>query len=234
MKKSKNLSYKALSLIFFILSTGSHLTGYSLLSGTLQFAKNATIDTVNIYYCGKAVPTQNHATSLPKITYEIPRGNDQTTFYLLVCPTAPHYALKQHPDQKEQQNTIDYLKIDTTEPYILYKLELMHDESNQANPYYWSITPTTLPSSGKIPEMTIIITYFPGFILDIKGGSQLELPTLFINNSIFTLFDSQESFDDAIVRLQLSSLDLNALHAPTKRKIKNTDNRRLLIMDTIV
>jgi hypothetical protein len=47
------------------------------------------------------------------------------------------------------------------------------------------------------------------------------------------MFGSDEDFEDASIKLQLSSLDLNALHAPTKRKIKS-DRRRLLIMDTIV
>ena len=230
MKKTKKLSHKALSLIFVILSTGHQLSGQSLLGGTLQFAKNATLDSVHIYHCGKAITTQNHQTTLPKITYEIPKGSEQTFFYLLICPTAPQYSLKQFPDQDVQQNTVDHLKIDPNTPYSLYRLELVYDET--ASYYYWNIIEETL-QNGQIPDMAIIITYFPSFIKDIKGGNQLELPTLFIDNSAIDLFGSQESFDDALLRLQLSSLDLNALHAPTKRKIKNMDNRRLLIMDTI-
>jgi hypothetical protein len=230
MKKTKKPSLKALSLIFVILSTGPYLSGQSLLGGTLQFAKN-TLDSVHVYHCGKTITTQNHQTTLPKITYEIPKGNEQTTFYLLICPTAPNYSLKQFPDQDVQQNTIDYLKIDPTTPYLFYRLELVYDEVSQM--YHWEITEETLSNSGQIPDMAIIINYFPGFIKDIKGGNQLELPTLYIDNSAIGLFESQESFEDALLRLQLSSLDLNALHAPAKRKIKNTDNRRLLIMDTI-
>lgn len=231
MKKTKKLSYNALSLIFVILSTGHQLSGQSLLGGALQFAKNSTLDSVHVYHCGKTITTQNHQTILPKITYEIPKGNEQTTFYLLICPTAPKYSLKQLPDQDMQQNTIDHLKIDPNTPYLLYHLELIYDETSQT--YHWQIIEETLPDNGQIPDMAIIITYFPSFIKDIKGGNQLELPTLFIDNSAIGLFGSQESFDDALLRLQLSSLDLNALHAPTKRKIKNMDNRRLLIMDTI-
>ena len=230
MKNTKKASYKALSLIFVILSTGHHLCGQSLLGGSLQFAKNATLDEINIYHCGKTITTQKHAAGIPKITYEIPKGNEQTTFFILICPTAPKYSLKKFLNQEEEQNTIDYLKIDPQTPYLFYKLELLHDEPT--NSYSWNIAESTLPATGQIPDTAIIMTYFPTFIKAIKGGSQLELPTIFIDNSATDIFGSEENFEEAVIKMQLSSLDLNALHAPTKRKIK-ADNRRLLIMDTI-
>lgn len=229
MKNTKTPSYKALSLIFVILSTGHHLSSQSLLGGSLQFAKNATLDDVNIYHCGKTINTQKHAVSMPKITYEIPKGNEQTEFFILICPTAPKYNLKKFPNQEEQQNTIDYLKIDPKTPYLLYKLEL---QNNETSGFYWQITEKKLPETGQIPDTTIIMTYFPSFIKAIKGGNQLELPTIFIDNSATDIFGSEENFEEAVIKMQLSSLDLNALHAPTKRKVK-ADNRRLLIMDTL-
>jgi hypothetical protein len=233
MKKIKNSFYKALSLIFVILSTAHHLYGQSLLGGSLQFAKNATLDDVNIYHCGKTISTQKHAISIPKITYEIPKNNDQAVFYVFICSSAPKYSLKQFPNQEEQQNTIEYLKIDPKIPHLFYKLELIHDENKAQASYHWEITETPLPETGQIPDTALIITYFPSFIKAIKGGNQLELPTIFIDNSTIDIFGSEENFEEALVRLQLSSLDLNAFHAPTKRKVK-ADNRRLLIMDTLV
>ena len=232
MKNTKKLSYKALSLIFVILSTGHSLYSQSLLGGSLQFAKNATLNEVNIYHCGKTINTQKHAVNIPKITYEIPKGNDQMVFYILVCPTAPQYSLKQFPNQEDQQNTIEYLIIDQTNPYLLYRLELVQHETDPSAAH-WDIAEQLLPETGQIPDSAIIITYFPSFIKAIKGGNQLELPTLFVDNSVTELFGSAQDFEEALIKLQLSSLDLNALHAPTKRKIK-ADHRRLLIMDTVV
>lgn len=231
MKKAKKLSLKALSLIFVILSTGQSLYSQSLLGGSLQFAKNATLNDINIYHCGKTVSTQKHALSIPKITYEIPKHNDQTIFYVLISPTAPQYSLKTFPQQEGQQNTIEYLKVDNKNPYLLYKLEL-NQHSDPLSPC-WTITEETLPETGQIPDCAIIITYFPSFVKAISGGNQLELPTIFIDNSSIELFGSEEDFAEALITLQLSSLDLNALHTPAKRKIKS-ENRRLLIMDTIV
>jgi len=236
MKKIKTTLYKIVSLIFIILSIGQPSYAQSLLGGLFQFAKNTNLDNVNISvcHCGKTIATQKHITGIPKITYEIPKYNDQNTFYILIVSTAPSYTLKEFPNQKEQQNTIDYLKINTTIPYLFYKLELVPNESSTSDQptYHWNITETTLPENGQIPDTTIIITYFSHFIKAIKGGNHLELPTIYIDNSEIDIFGSEENFEDAIIRLQLTSLDLKALHVPTKQKIQ-TDSCRVMIMDTI-
>ncbi len=237
MKKIKCVLYRVVSLIFLFLSTSHLLQAQSILGGLFQFAKNTDIAQINIavYHCGKTIVTQKQTTGIPKITYEIPKYNEQTTFYILIVPTAPSYELKQFPDQDEQQNTIDHLKIDTKAPYLFYTLELIAD--TMASPdapvtYHWDITESSLPDNGQMPDSTIIVTYFPHCIKAIKGGNNLELPTIFIDNSPTNLFGSEESFDDAIIRLQLTSLDLKALHVPTKQKI-HTDSCRVMIMDTI-
>ena len=237
MKKIKLVLYKIVSLIFIILSTGHDFYAQSLLGGLFQFAKNTNLDLININvcHCGKTVTTQKHTTGIPKITYEIPRYNDQTKFYLLITPIAPQYELKQFPQQEEGQNTIDYLKIDTQNPYLFYTLELVQDETNALNQqptYHWEIVETVLPENGQIPDTTIIIIYFPDFIKAIRGGNYLELPTIYIDNSAIDIFGSEESFEDEIIRLQLTSLDLKALHVPTKQKIQ-ADSCRVMIMDTI-
>jgi hypothetical protein len=226
MKKIKTVQYKILSLIFVILSTGHTIYTQSLLGGLFQFSKNTNLDLVNIIvcYCGKIIPTQKHTTGIPKITYEIPKYNDENKFYVLITPTAPNHVLKQYQAQEELQNTIDYLKVNDQEPYLFYTLELIEDA--------WVTTKSSLPESGQIPDNIIMITYFPHFIKAIKGGNNLELPTIFIDNSEIDIFGSEENFEDAIIRLQLSSLDLKALHVPTKQKIQ-ADSCRVMIMDTI-
>ena len=225
MKKIRISQYKVLSLIFAFLSIGS-IQAVSLLAGLLQFSKNTSIDTVNITvcYCGKIIPTQKHLTTIPKITYEIPTYSGENKFYLLITPTAPKHELKDFQAQEEIQNTIAYLKVNKQEPYSFYVLELVDDT--------WTVTATELPESGQIPDNIIMITYFPHFIKAIKGGNHLELPTIFIDNSEIDFFGSAQDFEDAMIRLQLSSLDLKALHVPTKQKI-HTDSCRVMIMDTV-
>src|ERR1041384_20600 len=162
MKKIKTILEKILSLIFIVLSTGYDSYAQSLLGGLFQFAKNTNINPINITvcHCGKTITTQKHTTGIPKITYEIPKYNDQNKFYILIAPTAPQYELKQFPNQEEQQNTIDYLKIDKETPYLFYTLDLIEDESSsliQQPTYHWNITESTLPENGQIPDSAIII-----------------------------------------------------------------------------
>lgn len=234
MKKIENLFHKVVSFIFIIFSTGA-IEGHSLVAGLLQFAKGSTLDDISVYHCGKTIATQKHTNGLPKITYEIPKSNEETVFYMLICPTAPNYSLKKPLHSEEQQNTIEYLKIDPKTPYLLYCFTLEHNSSaeNQQSAYRWQITEETLPETGQIPDSAIIVIYFPSFIKSVKGGNHLEFPTVLIDNSTKDMFGSDEEFEDASIKLQLSSLDLNALHAPTRRKIR-ADDRRLLIMDTLV
>jgi hypothetical protein len=241
MKKIKKLFYKALSLILIILSTGHEtLKPQSLLMGTIQFAKSAIIDPIRIYYGGKIIPTNEHETNIPKITYDIVKGNEQTTFYMLITQMPPKHQLKNAPDQDDDQNTIDYLAIHPETPYKFYKLELIKDEPTASetqtiattSSYHWNINEDLLPTTGKLPDTAIIINYFPTFIKAVKGGTGLELPTIFVDNSLIEHFGSQENFEDALIELQLASLHTDIIHAPVRRKMKN-DKQRLLIMDTL-
>jgi len=240
MKKIKISFYKALSLILLTFSTGWHmLHPQSLLMGTIQFTKTSSVDPIRIYYGGKIISTNTCETGMPKITYEITKSNEQNTFYLLITHTPPKHQLKNPIEENDTQNTIDYLKIYPENPYKLYQLTLIPDEisaSEQENTtpvsYHWNITEETLPENGQLPDATIIVNYFSSFITTIKGGSAIELPTIFVDNSLADQFESQENFEDALIKLQLASLDTDMFHSPIKRKMKN-DKHRVIIMDTI-
>jgi hypothetical protein len=238
MKKIKKPYYIIVSLIFAILSTSQPLYSQALLGGLLQFAKNNSLDDITIHYCGKIIETQRHELSIPKITYEIPCSSQQKNFFILVTPTSPTCVLKQFPDELDQQNTVDYLKIDPQSDYLLYFIELEKDDKTFAEgeilTYHWKISPTHLPESGQLPDTTIIVTYFPCFIKAIKGGNHLELPTLYIDNSVTENFGSLEDFKDALIKMQLSAPDLNVLHAPSKHITKVTaESRRVLKIETL-
>ena len=230
MKNIKISSYKALSLIFTILSTGAmNLSAQSLLMGTIQFSKNSTALPIHIQYGGTQITTAMHESSSPKITFEIIKGNDQTRFYLLITPINVSGKLKETPDENVFQNTIEYLKVDPDTQYVFYVLDLIKDD---ATTYHWDIKTEKLPETGQIPDKTVIIECYPEWIKDFKGGSGVELPTLFVDNAMVEQNRSEEKFEEDLIKLQLTALESNTIHAPTRRKTKTT-GQRVLIMDLI-
>ncbi len=230
MKNKKISSYKALSLIFTILSTGAiHLDAQSLLMGTIQFSKNSTVLPIHIHCGGTQVTTAIHEAISPKITFEITKANDQTRFYVLITPLNVSGKLKDNPNKDIFQNTVEYLTINPEAPYTFYVLDLVKKEEDA--PYQWEIKTEELPATGQIPDRTIIVECYPDWIKDFKGGSAVELPTLFVENAL-ELAQSEEKFTEDLIKLQLTALESNTIHAPTRRKIKTT-GQRILIMDLI-
>ena len=227
MKKIKNTSYKALSLIFIILSTGSpSFAAPSLIGCTIQFSKSSTLVPIAVNCGGTQITTSIHETSMPKITFEIPKASGQTHFELLITSAKIDCQLKQLPEQSSIQNTIDYLKIDPQSSYKYYSLDLVEDT--------WDIKETTLPATGQIPDRAIIIECYPEWINNFKGGSRVELPTLYINNAATERGESEETFAEALIKLELTALDSKIIHAPIRRQIQTVaDKKRILIMNSI-
>src|SRR6266404_9373258 len=199
MNTIKTMSYIVLSLILSILSTKSHaLATPSLIGSTIQFSRNSTLIPIHINCGGTQITTTVHETTLPKITFEIPKANDQTHFELLVTSAKIEFQLKQYPDGTEIINTFDYLKIDPLSCYKYYVLDLVDD--------VWDVKEETLSATGQIPDRAIIIECYPEWISDFKGGSAVELPTLYVNNA--TERDiSEKNFEEALVKLELTVLD---------------------------
>ena len=91
-----------------------------------------------------------------------------------------------------------------------------------------------MPETGQIPDRAIIIECYPEWINSFKGGSAVELPTLYINNAATERGESEETFADALIKLELTALDSKIIHAPIKRQIQTVaDKKRILIMDSI-
>ena len=224
MNKIKTTSYKILLLIF-TLSTSYIAPAPSLIGCTVQFDKNATLIPINVNCGGTQITTTVHETTLPKITFEIPKAVDQTHFEVLVTSAKMDFQLKQYPDGTEIINTFDYLKIDPQADYKYYVLDLIGDA--------WDIKEETLPSTGQIPDRAIIIECYPEWVSAFKGGSAVEMPTLYVNNSA-ERNTSPENFEEALIKLELSALDSKIIHAPIKRQIQTVaDKKRILIMDLI-
>ena len=225
MKKIKTTSYMVVSFFVAVFSINSNLLAApSLIGGTIQFSKNSTLVPLNMNYSGTQITTTIHETTLPKITFEIPKATHQTHFELLVTAAKIECQLKQYPDKTEIINTFDYLKIEPQSSYKYYVLDLIDDT--------WEIKEETLPTTGQIPDRAIIIECYPEWISEYRGGSAVELPTLYINNANERA--SEESFEEALIKLELTALDSKIIHAPIKRQIQTvSDKKRILIMDTI-
>ena len=226
MKKIKITSYKALSLIFTIFSTGSNsLAAPSLIGGTIQFSKSSTLVPLSINCGGTQITTTIHETSIPKITFEIPKASDQSHFEVLVTSNKINVQLKQFPNKTYILNTVDYLKIDPQSSYKYYVLDLIDDA--------WEIKEEILPATGQIPDKAIIIECYPEWINSFRGGSAVELPTLYINNAAIARGESEEMFEEALIKLELTALDSKIIHAPIRRQIQTvSDKKRILIMDS--
>ena len=227
MKKIKTTSYKVLSLIFAILSTGSMvIAAPSSIGSTLQYSKNSTLVTPNVISGGTQPILSTHENAM-KVTFEIPKGSDQWHFDLLITAAKIEYQLKDFPKQEDLQNTVDYLKIDPQASYKYYSLDFVDG--------IWEVTEKKLPETGKLPDRTIIIECYPEWIQEIKGGSAVELPTIYLNNTIENLGATEEDFQDALVKLELTALDSKTIHSPMRRKTQTiSDKKRILIMDLIV
>lgn len=228
MKKIKTTSYKLLSLILVVLSTPHiALSAPSSIGCTIQYTKNSTLVPLNVICGGTQPVVSTHETAMPKITFELPKGSDQWHFDLLITAAKIDYQLKSMPEQEDFQNTVDYLKIDPTTAYKYYTLDFIEDA--------WQVTQRELPETGRIPDRTIIIECYPEWIQEIKGGSIVELPTIYLNNAIIDLGETEEDFKESLIKLELTALDSKTIHSPMRRKTQTvSDKKRILIMDLIV
>jgi hypothetical protein len=228
MKKIKTTSYIALSLIFTILSTGSTiLAAPSSIGCTIQYTKNSTLVPLTVMCGGTQPVTSSHETAAPKITFEIPKASDQWHFELLITAAKIGYQLKDFPAQEDFQNTVDYLKMDPQASYKYYALDFSDG--------IWEIVEQELPETGRISDRAIIIECYPEWIQEIKGGSAVEMPTMYLNNAFSDLGETEEDFKESLVKLELAALDSKTIHSPMRRKTQTiSDKKRILIMDLIV
>jgi hypothetical protein len=225
MNKIKITSYKIFFLIFAVLSTIHLSAAPSSIGCTIEFSKTSTSVSINVNCGGTQITTTKHETTFPKITFEIPKAIDQTHFEFLVTSAKIEFQLKHYPDGTEIINTFDYLKIDPQADYKYYVLDLIDDA--------WDIKEDRLASTGQIPDRAIIVECYPEWVSDFKGGSAVELPTLYVNNTAERI-TSPENFEEALIKLELSALDSKIIHAPIKRQIQTVaDKKRILIMDLI-
>ena len=62
----------------------------------------------------------------------------------------------------------------------------------------------------------------------MSGGTLLELPVIIIKPDVVELAGSAENLYESSIKLQLASLNSDAIHAPLKHVIKQIGQRTLI------
>ncbi len=221
-------SYIIVSFIFTILSIGTYIVAApSLVIGTIQFSKDSILVPLNINCGGAQIPTSLHSMIGSKVTFEIPKAADLYHFDVLITQAAVKFEPKKYPDGTAVINTVDYLKIDPQDDYLLYELDFIDNQ--------WVIKEKRVPESGKISDKTIIIECYPEWVQDFKGGSVVELPTLFLDNALVDVNQTEEELLDAVIKLELNAFDSKIMNAPMNRRtLTLADQKRIIIIDSMV
>ena len=188
-----------------------------LFSGIIHFPDSVKMVPEVCVYCGGNKISTERDHKGKKLS--LPHHRYQTQFYLLITED---FQFKCAFD-----NTINYLKIDTEQPYTFYVLTLKEKTSlsfaakERSPEYYWDIKKMPLPyHNGRIPDTTIIICYNPAFIDTLKGGNMVELPTIRIKPNILNLVGSESKLHEKSIELLLASLDYDSIHARSTSQVK--------------
>lgn len=243
-----NLSF-LFSFCFLISAISTQAIHSNLMMGTIQFPSElASVPSIRIYRSGHKIVSELDEVS-KKITLTIPREPREETFYLLISEAIQFHQIESD-HETETQNTISFFRVPQKQPYLLYKLTLVCEQSEQNSTgplqnykhtfegdianhfgnkkgkkmqekYVWKITEETLSKeTGRIPDDTIIVYYYPHLIESISGGSKFELPTIKMKSDILTLVGSEKTLHELSDCLLLSCLDHEPLYSTAKQRIR--------------
>ncbi len=247
MKKFLYIPFLSISIAGCFLYQ-AHLISHPapLLIGTVQFPLGHNHrEPVPVYYGGHIISVEMQHSG--KMSFEIPKEKYQTTFYVLVtqaehiCPHVAHLGT-----DEDRLSMVDYLCVTADMPYKLYELTLVETEKEKESDFFsdagqdvpapisiayeWKIQEMLLPDTGQIPDKTVIVSFLPDLVSDICGGSELALPTIYVKNQEKKEDGSGgNELGDLAVQMQLASLDINTLHAPTKKIIANATKCTFII-----
>jgi hypothetical protein len=188
--------------------------------GAIKFPLSfSQIPITRIYASGKIVPydwcAPDNTTKL--FTFSIPHNPGDNTIYLLITETVQFEKAQSKYLSAENTNNIACLKMKTeNQPYKFYKLTLVSEKPVEAKDplYHWIIEEQTLPA-GKIPDDAVTICYDATSIESISGGSEYELPTIYLKQDL-----SESALQKLTNNILLSSLDSDAIHAPIHQEVQ--------------
>lgn len=203
----KKILFLALFLLPLVQSNYAFIEK-KLFVGSIQFPKLKSIPNVRIYYRGNKIKSETDQEG-KKVTFSLSENKLSTFFYLLIT---------EQIHSETENNTIKYFKIQTNQKYKLFSLELITDNKGKSE---WRIKEQQIPfKTGRIPDDAIIICYNPAFVEKIVGGTEIELPKIYIKDNIVSLVGSEDKLHDKSIELLLSSLDYDALHSTIKQAVK--------------
>lgn len=204
MKKIMSLAFLLLPLI----QCNYAFIEKKVFVGSIQFPKLKSIPNVRIYYRGNKIKSETDQDG-KKVTFSISENKLLTFVYMLIT---------EQIDSETENNTIKYFKIPPHQKYKLFALELLIDGDDRAQ---WRIREQQIPfKTRRIPDDTIIICYNPAFIEKITGGTEIELPKIYVKEDIVSLVGSEAILHDKSIEILLSSLDYDALHCNVKQAVK--------------
>ncbi len=173
------------------------------------------VEPIAIYYLGRCIKSEIHADNPGHITFDIPRDNDElpSTFYLVITEKCIPVCKKSN--HLGTTNTMDYWKVANGYKALFYSLTLKQvssktDQKNTEPEYEWVCQKKEIPEDRRIPDDAIIIQYDPDLVKELRGGDQIQLPTIVIKQC------PGVDLEELHLRLQMDSLDTRAFHAPDK------------------
>lgn len=214
MNKAATIFLVIHSIFFTTLSIA--FNDKKLMVGSIQFPKAVQnkIEDIRIYCSGKKINTMVDQEG-KKISFSLSEYKYRTFFYLLIIDCQAIGV------EQTQENTIKYLKVLPNFPYKFYTLELIDyfDQKNDKGPS-WRIKEARLQDDRRIPDDAIIVCCSPKFIAKIDGGSEIELPKIYIKENILDIVGSDNNLHDTSIEALLSSIDYDALHSSIKQHIR--------------
>lgn len=200
----------AISPIFSFTITNPTLFTIPIEFPTLLKKIPQNLQNIYLYYCGQRIHRDAHTTH-NKLFFSILESRMITHFYLIIINSMPD-------PEFITGNVVDYLKIDDSHHYKFYSLSLIAQEAknDKKTEYVWIIQEISIPSSGRLPDNTVIMSYDPDLVDHLEGGNAIELPTIILKKDISSL---EEITNQQSIEIILSTLDYNAFHEAAKTEL---------------
>lgn len=203
---------------------------YTILPCSIEFPKTVKkVPQVCIYQGGE------------RFTAEIDKEGKRACFILPVDKACTHFSLliTEGLQFESEENTIQYLKVDTKKPYKFYNMELVkaprkryrvpiEKQEKKKEKDRWIVTQDELGQDGRIPDDTIIVLLNADYVHEVRGDESFELPTIFIKKNVLNIAGSEKKLHDKSIELLLSSLDYNPLHANSKTHTRQ-DREKIIV-----
>jgi len=212
---NKSLFRILLALPLMGIFTGFALHDKKTLMGAIQFPKSlSSIPGIRVY-CGGQKLTTEIDNEGKKVVFTLSCERNQSLFYMIIT--------EQLQLALAEDNTINHLKLAAGASYKLFAVQQRADHS-------WLVQEKRLSlTDSRIPDNSIILCYDPNYVETLSGGTGLELPKLVLKDNLIQLAGSEKKLLDHAAELMLSTLDFDALHAPSKMAVRQDHRSKTIV-----